>query len=123
MTDVSVCRNLRYVTTPLRSTTSGSQTIQAADQIDAAAEYSRIGPTYETIDSRRKQPATQRNLAFSKLSERYEFAEALLTATAAGGGHDDNGAHGGEGELGMDYEVLQNLRQSKEHGEYSCLQH
>ena len=118
--DVSVRRNLSYVTIPSCSTTSGSQAIRAADQIDAAAEYSRIGPTYETINSRRKQPATRRNLASSRLSERYEYAEAHLTVTAAGSGHDDNNAHGGEG---MDYEVPQNLRQSKEHEEYSCLQH
>ena len=68
--------------------TSGSQAIslRVVDQTDAVAEYSRIGPIYEAIDSRRQQPATQKLLDSSKLSERYKFSEAHLTATAAASG-------------------------------------
>jgi hypothetical protein len=94
----------------------------AADQVDASvAEYSKIGPTYEIIDSGRKQPArsTQRNPSFSRLSERYEFSTAHLTETAIDIGGND-GAHEVQGDLGMNYEVPLNL---KEHEEYSHLQH
>jgi hypothetical protein len=125
MTDVNISRNLSYgTTTPSHSTTSVSQAISlqtAADQVDASvAEYSKIGPTYETIDSGRKQPArsTQRNPSSSRLSERYEFSTAHLTATAID--HDvggDDGARGEQGEvdLGMNYEVPLNLRQHEEY--------
>ena len=50
--DMYVDRNISYVTAPSHSTTSGpqaTQTARAGDQTGpgAAAEYSRIGPSYE----------------------------------------------------------------------------
>ena len=117
-----VNRNLSHVTTPSHSTTSGSQAIslRAADQTDAVAEYSRIGPTYETIDSRRQRPVAQKILDSSMLSERYEFSDTHLSATAAASGNDTRDV---QDEVGIDYEVSQNLRQKKECEEYSHLQH
>ena len=124
--DVPVRRNLSYATTPLRSTGSGSQATQATraagqSETDAAADYSRIGPSYQTVDSRGQQPAetiTGRDRVSVRLSERYEFSEAHL---AAAGGSDS--AHGVQGDMGVSYEVPQNLRQIEEHEEYSHLQH
>ena len=105
-----VPNNLRYVT----SSTSGFQS--RGTDASAVAEYSRIGPSYETIDSRRQQPVAGRNVAaLVRLSERYEFSEAHLVAAARGGG--------GQGETAMDYEVPLNSSQSEGHEEYSCLQH
>ena len=126
VTDVPVRRNLSYATTPSHSTTSGSQATQTTreagqSETGAEADYSRIGASYETIDSRRQQPAvaiTGRNRVSARLSERYEFSEAHL---AASGGSDS--AHGVQGDMGVDYEVPQNLRQIEEHEEYSHLQH
>ena len=89
----------------MTSSTSGSQA-QGSDA-NAAAEYSRIGPSYETIDSRRNVAALVR------LSERYEFSEAHLVAAAGGGG---------DGQA-VDYEVPLNSSQSEGHEEYSRLQH
>ena len=98
--------------------TSGAQATQTPRVdgeagTDAAIEYSRIGPSYETIDSRRQQPLAGRNQVSAKLSERYEFSEAHLAMASARGG-------GGQGETAMDYEVP---FQSGEHNEYSHLQH
>ena len=106
-TEMPVGRNLSYVTAP--STTSRSQTVNTVGQGGAAAEYSRIGPSYETtVNSRRHQPVAGRNQISARLSERYEFSE-----TVAGGG----GGGGVQGEGTMDYEIpLQS-------GEYSHLQH
>ena len=126
-TDMPVRRNLSYATTPSHSTRSGTQAtqaIRAADQCetDAATDYSRIGPLYETIDSRRQQPAveiTGRDQISSQLLERYEFSETHLAAAGGSGGVQSEGD--------MDYEVPQNLsmRQIEEHDseEYSHLQH
>ena len=83
---------------------------------------SRIGPLYETIDSRRQQPAveiTGRDRVSSQLLERHEFSEAHLAAAGGSGSVQSEG--------GMDYEVPQNIsmRQIEEHDseEYSHLQH
>ena len=91
---VPIRRNISYATT-LSHLTSGPQRVQATSarqndtETDTAADYSRIGPSYETINhnvnTRREQPATVvagRNLVqFSAwLSERYEFLEAHLGA-------------------------------------------
>ena len=99
--------------------TSGSQATQttgAAGQSEtgAAAEYSRIGPSYATTDnSRRQQPvAAGRNQVSARLSERYEFSEAYLAAAGGSGGVQGDGV--------PDYEVP--LR-SGEHEEYSYLRH
>jgi hypothetical protein len=87
------------------------------NETDAVAvdEYSRIGPSYEAIDSRRQQTAvamTGRDRVSARLSERYEFSE---THVARGGGV------AGQGETAaMDYEIP---LQSGEHAEYSHLQH
>ena len=109
--------------TPSHST-SASQAVSltAADQTDTgAAEYSKIGPTYETvIDSRRQQPPTTKKIQdSSKLSGRYEFSEAHLIATAAVSG---DGVQG-DLKVGVDYEVPQDLIQKEECDEYSLLQH
>ena len=107
-----VGRNISYVTAP--STTSGSQVIDMVGQGGAAAEYSRIGPSYETtISSRRQQPVAGRNRVSARFSERYEFSEAHLAATGGGSG-------GVQGEGTMDYEVPQ---QNGRYEEYSHLQH
>ena len=117
--DMYVDRNISYVTAPSHSTTSGpqdTQTARAGDQTGpgAAAEYSRIGPSYET--SRRQQPVVWRNRVSARFSERYEFSEPHLVMTSAGGG----GGGCVQGEVAMDYEVP---LQSGEHEEYSHLQH
>ena len=107
--------NSRYVT----STNSGHQ----AEETDfsAAADYSRIGPSYEMIDSRRQQSVAGRNAtALVRLSERYEFSEPHLAMASAGGGY----GGGSQGEASaMDYEVPLNSSQSEGHEEYSHLQH
>lgn len=127
-TEVPVRRNVSYVTTPSHSTTSRPQPVQAIraagqNEPDAVGDYSRIGPSYETIDSRRQQPALPatahagRNRVSARLSGRYEFSEAHLAATAADGG--------GHSEMYSNYEVPQNLStvQIKENEEYSHLQY
>ena len=129
-TDVPIRRNLSYTTAPSQSTTGGSQATQVGTlrttegETDAVADYSRIGPWYETIDSRRQQSAAilaerSRDQVSARLSERYEFSEAHVAV--AGG---DGGVHGIEGEVGrVDHEASQNLRQIEQHEEYSRLQH
>jgi hypothetical protein len=102
------------------SSTTGSQA-QGTDASAAAADYSRIGPSYETIDSRRQhQPeASGRGnmAALVRLSERYEFSEPHL-AMAASARPD-----GGVGRAEAAYEVPLNSSQSEGHEEYSRLQH
>ena len=109
-----VSRNKSYVTA------SRAQVADTVDQSGAAAEYSRIGPTYETTvnssHSRRQQPVVGRNRVSARLSERYEFSEPHLAMISAGGG----GGGGVQGEAAMDYEVP---LQSGEHEEYSHLRH
>ena len=91
----------------------------------AAADYSRIGPSYEIIDSRRQQPVinvvsmTGRSRVSARLSERYEFSEShpIATVSAAGG----DGGGGGQGGAGTDYEVP--LESGEHDEEYSRLQH
>jgi hypothetical protein len=110
---------MSYTATPSRSTTSGAHATQqptrAGDQTATESvvvdDYSRIGPSYTYVttvnNSRRQQP--ERNRVSNRLSERYEFSEAHLTA--AGGG--DDGAYSVlGGEVGGD--ILQ-------HEEYSHL--
>ena len=110
-TEMAIGRNISYVTAP--STTSGSQAVNTVGQGGAAAEYSRIGPSYETtINSRRQQAVAGRNQISARLSERYEFSETHLGVAGGGGG--------GQGEAAMEYEVP---LQSGEHDEYSHLQH
>ena len=74
---------LRY----MESSTSRAQALQETDASTVAADYSRIGPSYESIDSsssRRQQPvaaAGRRNVAglqLVRLSERYEFQSHQL---------------------------------------------
>lgn len=50
--------------------TIGSQSTQSGPGTDAAAEYSRIGPSYENIDSRRQQPVAGRTIALAIGSQR-----------------------------------------------------
>ena len=115
-TDVAVRRNISYAATPSRSTTSGPQaTVRATDQGETgpAAEYSSFGPSYEALNSRRQQPVAA---VSARLSERYEFSDAHLAAAGGSGA-------GVQGEVAMDYEVLQNSRQNEDHDEYSHLQY
>ena len=117
--------NSRYIT----SSTSGLQA-QGTDA-SAAADYSRIGPSYETIDSRRQhQPEAggRGNVAvLASLSERYEFSEPHLAmaASARPGGDGGGGVGQGEAAAALDYEVPLNssLSQSEGYEEYSHLQH
>ena len=110
---MSVDRNISYVSAPTQST-GGPQVVHAAGQsgtTGTVAEYSRIGPSYETTDnSRRQQPVAGRNRVSARLSERY--VEVHLAAAGGGGGRQGEGA--------MDYEIS---LQSREHEEYSHLQH
>ena len=114
----------RYVTSRLQA--------QGTDASTAAVDYSRIGPSYETINSRRHhQPEAggQENVsALASLSERYEFSEPgphlAMAASARPGG--DGGGGVGQGEAAaLDYEIPLNssLSQSEGHEEYSHLQH
>ena len=107
----------------MESSTSRAQALQETDASTVAADYSRIGPSYETIDSsssRRQQPvsaAGRRNVAglqLVRLSERYEFSEPSAISGDSGDGH-----HGDS----QDYEIPQNLSQSEEPEAYSRLQH
>ena len=103
--------------------TSGAQAIDTIDQT-SAAEYSRIGPSYEAVvtanssHSRRQQPVSVgRNRHSARLSERYEFSELHLAMISAGDGGDTQGQ---AVVPSVDYEVS---IQSGEHEEYSHLQH
>ena len=88
------------------------QVLQEIDASTAAADYSRIDPSYETIDlssSRRQQPvaaAGRRNVVgLARLSERYEFSEPhLAMVSAMSGGRGDGGGVQGEA-AAVDYEV------------------
>ena len=121
-TDMSVGRNVSHATTPSHSTASGpqAQVVRAATgqgETGPAAEYSSFGPSYEALNSRRQQPMAARNQVSARLSERYVISDAHLEAPGSGGV---------QGEVAMDYEVPQNLRQNGEHDdhdEYSHLQH
>ena len=103
--------------------------LQETDASAVAADYSRIGPSYETINSsssRRQQPVAavgRRNVADSqlaRLSERYEFSEPhLAMISAMSGDRGDGGGVQGEA-VAMDYEVP---CRSEEHEAYSRLQH
>ena len=107
--------------------TSGAQAIDTIDQT-SAAEYSRIGPSYEAVitakssHSRRQQPVSVGgNQGSARLSERYEFSEphlAMISGGAAGG--PGRGTQGEAAVWPVDYEVP---LQSGEHEEYSHLQH
>ena len=106
--------NTRYMS--LTCSTIGSQ-VTPIGATDAVVEYSRIGPSYETINSRRQQPVAGRNVTLGRLSERYEFPEAHLAAAGGrGGGQGETATH-------MDYEVPLTSSQNEGHEEYSRLQH
>ena len=121
----TVGNNSRYII----SSTSGLQA-QGTDASAAAADYSRIGPSYEAIDSRiQHQPEAggRGNVAtLASLSERYEFSEPHLAMAASARPGGDEGGGVGQGEAAaLDYEVPLNssLSQSEGHEEYSYLQH
>ena len=109
-----------YVTAP--STASGAQ---ATDTVDltpgAATEYSRIGPSYETITNSGRQPPLQSggNRVSDSLSERYEFSEPHLATGQGDGGGGSGGGVGQREAAPVEYEVP---LQSGEHTEYSHLQ-
>ena len=111
--EMPINRNISYATRPSHSSQAD------AARPGAAAEYSRIGPSYET-SRRQLQPVAGRNRDSARLSDRYEFSEphlAMISAGAAGGGG-TQGDH--ETGMPMDYEVPV---QNGEHEEYSHLQH
>ena len=128
--DVPVRRNMSYATTLSLSTTSRPQPrVEAVSALAshndtdtaAVAGYSKIGPSYETIDhdvdTRREQPAVVvgRNRVSARLSERYELSETHMAAGASTSGG------GVRTVLGQ---VPQNLRKLQEHNEdYSHLHH
>ena len=110
---------------------STSQALQETETDASAAvvDYSRIGPSYETLDSsgpRRQQTGAAagrnvgRNQDSARLSERYEFSEPHLAMISAGAAGGPAGGIQGEAAVHMDYEVPV---QSGEHEEYSHLQH
>ena len=87
----------------MTGSTSRPQALQETDASTAAADYSRIGPSYETIDvssSRRQQPvaaAGRKNVTgLARLSERYEFSEPHVAMASASGGRGDGGDVQGE---------------------------
>ena len=118
---MAVGRNVSYLGTTPPSITSGAQTSDTVDHTPGAAtEYSRIGPSYETIAnsnySSRQQPLPSGgNRVSASLSEKYEFSEPHLAT-----GRGDGGGVGQREAAPVDYEVP---LQSGEHMEYSHLQH
>ena len=141
---MSVRRNVSYEITPSHSTTSVQAVFRRAagqnDDTDSAAanyDYSRIGPSYETINSRRQQPSAaavammarsdhdQSVSQAARLSGRYEFSDAHLAATACTAGA---GVDGGQKEAGSEYEVPQKLstmqiEENEENEGYAHLQY
>ncbi len=117
---------MSYEITPSHSTTSVQAVRPMAgsgqNEPDTAAadEYSRIGPSYEIIDSCRQQPAvdtTGENHRTSATagpleSSRYEFSDAHLALAATTTCTADDGV-GGQTEMNLDYEVPQNLSTMK----------
>lgn len=105
-------RNISYVTAPESHSATNTCTV---GQTGAATEYSRIGPSYETMVNssnliiRRQQPVAGRNRGSARISERYEFSEPSHLTTGGGG----------SGGQAMDEVPLQR----GEHQEYSHLQH
>ena len=96
-----------------------SQAIEAREnnQLEggAGADYSSIGPDYETIDSRSGQSNKKTQLPLAgRLSGRYEYSEAHLATP-------NEGVPGGS----ANYEIPLNLRQnmSTEDEDYSHLKH
>ena len=69
--EVAVNRNITLYETGLSHSTSALQATQTTGP-GAAAEYSRIGPSYETM-RRQLRPVAGRNRISARLSERYEF--------------------------------------------------
>ena len=124
--NMPVRNNPSYMTTPSNSmiyiSRAHSQAVLAdatnRDQDEAQGlEYSRFGPDYETIDSRRQsQRKNQVHTRDRLLSERYEYSEAHLEAATAAGG---------EPEVSADYEVPSSLGQNvcTEDENYSHLKH
>ena len=142
---MSVRRNVSYATIPLQhsSSTTSAQAVRSTsagqNETDTAAanEYSIIGPSYETIDSRRQQQqqrpavettggnqASESAIATLSVSSRYEFSDAhlALAETAKMSCTADGVA---DSEVGLDYEVPQDLLTVKieENEGYSRLQH
>jgi hypothetical protein len=127
---VSVRRNVSYEITPSHSTTSvqavrptaGSGQNEPDTSTAAADDYSRIGPSYEIIDSCRQQPRAVDTdgknqasaIAGPSESSRYEFSDAHLalaaTTTCTADGVD------GQTEIGLDYEVPLHLSTMKIEG-------
>ena len=117
--------NLSYVKAPcqldLTTQTRGAHHSQAVatqnsnHQLEggAGADYSSIGPDYETIDSR-TQSQRKNQVPAGRLSERYEYSEAHLATL-----------NESVPERSANYEVPLNLRQnvSTEDEDYSHLKH
>ena len=118
---MAIKRNVSYLTTALTASGEAQATDTVSHTPGAATEYSRIGPSYETIansnhSGRQQLLQSGGNRVSDSLSERYEFSEPHL-ATGQGGG----GSGVGQREaVPVAYEVP---LQSGEHTEYSHLQH
>ena len=102
-TEMAVKRNVSYLTTG-PSIASAAQTNDTVGHTPGAtAEYSRIGPSYETTanssHSRRQQPVA--GVSAARLSERDEFSEPHLAAMISAGG--SGGTQGNEAAAAMDY--------------------
>ena len=117
--DMPVCSNLSYMKAPcpsdLTTKTRGahpSQAVASNHQLEggAGADYSSIGPDYETIDSK-TQSQRKNQVPAGKLSERYEYSEVHLNGSVPEGS--------------ANYNVPLNLRQnvSTEDEDYSHLKH
>ena len=90
-----VHRNISYLTAPFHVTTNWPRAAQNTGNQNGsgdAAEYSRIGPLYETPGPRRQLQPVSGPRDSTRLSERYEFSEPSHLATGGGG-------------QAMDYEV------------------
>ena len=120
-----VCSNLSYVKAPCQSDfttkTRGARpslavaTQNSNHQLEggAGADYSSIGPDYETIDSK-TQSQRKNQVLVGRLSERYEYSEAHLATL-----------NESVPEGSTNYNVPLNLRQnvSTEDEDYSHLKH
>ena len=127
-TDVPVRNNLSYVTTLSPHSTTKTSGTAPPEAVSADAtiinqdeghcdspNYSRLGPQYENIDSRRESQS--KNQALARLpSEQYEYSETHVHVVAIDGDTTEASAQ---------YEVPLNLKQKKctETEDYSHLKH
>ena len=120
-TEMAIKRNVSNLTAALTASGEAQTSDTVGHTPGAATEYSRIGPSYETIANSNRSRRPQQPVAgvsAARLSERYEFSEPHLAAMISAGR--SGGTQGNEAAAAMDYEVP---LQSGQHEEYSHLQH